>query len=79
MTEDIAPYRIRKNIDIDAHKLAEARRLLAARTDTETVDMALDHVLMIGSEFAALDRLAALGGLEDPFAARPRGRRVAER
>ena len=61
--------RVRKNMDMDARKLAEARRVLGAHTETETVDRALDYVLFQADVFAALDRLAALGGLEDPFAA----------
>ena len=71
--------RVRKNMDMDARKLAAAQRVLGARTETETVDLALDYVVMVGIEFAALDRLAALGGLDDPFDARPKARRVAER
>jgi hypothetical protein len=69
----------RKNMDMDAKKLAAAQEILGARTETETVDLALDYVVTVGAEFAALDRLAALGGLEDPFTERPRARRVAER
>jgi Arc/MetJ family transcription regulator len=76
--------RVRKNMDMDAHKLAEAQRVLGAATETEAVDLALDYVLFQGEVFGALDRLAALGGLDDPYAAfparRPTSRRkVAER
>ncbi|HTK50756.1 MAG TPA: hypothetical protein VL308_02645 [Gemmatimonadaceae bacterium] len=72
--------RIRKNMDMDAVKLAKAQELLAARTETEAVDMALDYVLFQGEVIGALDRLSALGGLDDVFGtAAPRaGRRVAE-
>ena len=72
--------RTRKNMDMDAAKLARAQELLGARSETEAVDMALDYVLFQGEVISALDRLAALGGLDDPFAApAPRaGRRVAE-
>lgn len=72
--------RTRKNMDMDAEKLAKAQALLGARTETEAVDRALDYVLFQGAVFGALDRLAALGGLDDPFAtAKPsRARRVAE-
>ncbi len=69
--------RVRKNMDMDAAKLAAAQRVLGARTETETVDRALDYVVFQGEVFAALDSLAALGGLEDLFEA-PR-RRVAEK
>jgi hypothetical protein len=68
-------------MDMDAAKLAEAQRVLEARSETETVDRALDYVLLQAQVFGALDRLAAAGGLDDVFAA-PAGssrRRVAER
>lgn len=73
--------RTRKNMDMDAAKLAAARKVLGARTETETVDMALDYVLLQDEVFAALDRLAALGGLDDVYGTegRPARRHVAER
>lgn len=77
-----APERVRKNMDIDARKLAAARRVLGARTDTETVDQALDYVVFLDEVFGALDGLAALGGLADVHAERAparRARHVAER
>ena len=70
------PAIARKNMDMDVAKLEMARELLGARTDTETVDRALDYVLFQGEVFAALDRLADLGGLNDPFA---RGRPLRSR
>ncbi|HXT15357.1 MAG TPA: hypothetical protein VN706_06980 [Gemmatimonadaceae bacterium] len=84
MTENPATYkagRVRKNMDMDAAKLDAAKRVLGARNDTETVDLALDYIVALGDEFAALDRLASLGGLDDVFAgnAAARRRRVAER
>ena len=76
------PRRMRKNMDMDAAKLASAQRVLGARSETEAVDMALDYVLYQAEVLDALDRLVAAGGLVDAFpslapAARPR-RRVAE-
>ena len=72
--------RTRKNMDMNAEKLAKAQAILGASSETETVDMALDYVLFQGEVFDALDRLAALGGLDDIYAraeSRPR-RRVAK-
>jgi hypothetical protein len=69
----VVPAIARKNMDMDVAKLHLAREVLGARTDTETVDRALDYVVFQGDVFAALDRLAALGGLSDAFA-RPRSR-----
>jgi Arc/MetJ family transcription regulator len=74
-----SPTRARKNMDMDAAKLAAAQRILGARSETETVDMALEYVLFQGEVFAALDRLSELGGIEDRFSpATGKRRRVAE-
>jgi Arc/MetJ family transcription regulator len=72
--------RVRKNIDIDASKLRAAKKILGARTDTETVDRALDHIVYTIEVFAALDRLAALGGIDDIYAEKKTSRvpKVAE-
>src|SRR5829696_4561809 len=59
--------RARKNMDMDVAKLEAAGRILGTRTDTETVDQALDLVTFHGEVFSALDRLAAAGGLADAF------------
>ena len=67
------PAIARKNMDMDVAKLDRVREVLGARTDTEAVDRALDYVLFLAEEFAALDELADLGGLSDPYA-RPRSR-----
>jgi len=78
-TRDVG--RVRKNMDMDANKLREAQEILGTRTETETVDKALDYVVFTSDVFAALDELAALGGLDEPYAAKrpPRTRNVAER
>ena len=76
-----APERIRKNIDIDATKLAAARRILGAPTDTATVDQALDDLIFVYELGAAMDALTAAGGLTpmEPESAKAlRPRRVAE-
>ncbi|MEP6730782.1 MAG: hypothetical protein ABJE10_09095 [bacterium] len=73
MSRKSGPHRVsepalaRKNMDMSVAKLEVARELLGARTDTETVDRALDYVIFQGDVFAALDNLAALGGLNDVF------------
>jgi hypothetical protein len=63
-----APALARKNMDMDIRKLDAVRALLGTRSDTETVDRALDEVLFHGEVSSALDRLAALGGLNDVYA-----------
>lgn len=60
----------RKNMDMDPDKLRRARALLGARTETETVDRALDLVIFQADLDRAIDRLAAAGGLSDPYADR---------
>jgi hypothetical protein len=42
--------RTRKNMDMDAAKLAEAQKVLGARSETETVDLALDYVRLLEME-----------------------------
>jgi hypothetical protein len=74
--------RERKNMDIDVKKLAAARRVLGARSDTETVDLALDLVAFHEEVSDALDRLTRSGGLAEVFprsAESHRARRVSER
>ena len=60
--------RVRKNMDMDPGKLRDAQRVLGTRSETETVDRALDQVVYVSEVFTALDALAALGGLDDPYA-----------
>lgn len=55
--------RKRKNILIDQGKLDAAKAALGALTETETVDAALDLVVFRTEVFAALDRVAATGGI----------------
>lgn len=64
-------------MDMDADKLEKAQRVLGARSETETIDLALDYVLYQAEVFDSLDRLAAAGGLMDVFASAtaPRSRR----
>ena len=73
------PRRTRKNMDMDAAKLAIAQRVLGARSETEAVDMALDYVLYQAEVFDALDRLAAAGGLVDAFVSPSRSARSRQR
>jgi len=69
------PAVARKNMDMDVRKLDAARAILGARSDTEAVDRALEYVIAENTELTALDRLYALGGLEDVYGNAPRPRR----
>ena len=51
--------RTRKNMDMGAAKLSAAQNVLGARTETETVNMALDYVPFQDEVLTALDHLAA--------------------
>lgn len=70
------PALARKNMDMNVQKLEEARRVLGAQTDTETVDRALDTVIFQGEVFDALDRLANAGGLSVVYPRVERSRRA---
>ncbi|MGH7637480.1 MAG: hypothetical protein ACREOK_07490 [Gemmatimonadaceae bacterium] len=59
--------RERKNMDIDVRKLAAARRVLGARSDTETIDLALDLVAFHDEVSSALDRLTRAGGVAEVY------------
>lgn len=63
--------RVRKNMDMDPAKLRAVKALLGAKTETETVDWALDLVIGKERSLAALRRLADRGGLKDIYAREP--------
>ncbi len=69
-TKKPARRRVRKNMDMDASKLRAAQRTLGTRTETETVDRALDLVLGRARFDAALDRVTERGGFHAYDAAR---------
>ena len=59
--------KVRKNMDMDAAKLAAAKRYLGARSETETVDAALDLAVFQGEVAASIDQMVRAGGLVDAF------------
>ena len=65
--EETAPNVVRKNMDMDQRKLDRAKALLGARTETETVDMALRDVLFWHDLDILVGKVAAAGGIEDVF------------
>jgi Arc/MetJ family transcription regulator len=56
--------RVRKNMDMDATKLQAAQAALGTKSETETVDRALDLVLGRARFDAALDRISERGGFQ---------------
>ncbi len=56
---------VRKNLNIDQRKLDVARKALGTKTETETVDAALDAIAFRSEIGEGLRRLRAAGGLMD--------------
>jgi hypothetical protein len=55
--------RLRKNMDMDAVKLAAVKEILGARTETEAVERAFDEIIFEHKVSSGLDKLSATGGL----------------
>jgi hypothetical protein len=56
-----------KHLKLDQRKIDKARRALGAKTEQETLDLALDMVLAEGRILRVLRRGGAMGGFEDVF------------
>ena len=57
----------RKNLNIDQTKLDRARELLGTETETETVDQALDLILLREDVIRGIRRIAGTGGVVNVF------------
>jgi hypothetical protein len=57
----------RKNLNIDQTKLDRARELLGTDTETETVDQALDLILLREEVIRGIRRIAGSGGIVNVF------------
>ncbi|MDP9012927.1 MAG: hypothetical protein M3O41_09800 [Pseudomonadota bacterium] len=58
---------VRKNLNIDQRKLDVARKALGAKTETETVDAALDAIAFRKEISEGVQRLRTAGGLKDIY------------
>jgi Arc/MetJ family transcription regulator len=58
---------VRKNLHIDQRKLNAARKALGVKTETETVDAALDAIALRRGLSGGIRRLRAAGGLKDIY------------
>ncbi len=58
-----ANHRVRKNMDMDAAKLAAVKAIFGVPTETEAVDRAFDEIIFEHRVAAGLERVAASGGL----------------
>jgi hypothetical protein len=56
-----------KHLKLDQRKIDQARRILGARTEQETLDRALDMVLAEARIVRMLRRTGGIGGFEDVF------------
>lgn len=57
----------RKNLHIDQRKLDSARKALGVKTETETVDAALDAIVLRKELSGGIRRLRTAGGLKDIY------------
>ena len=58
---------VRKNLHIDQRKLDIARRTLGVKTETETVDAALDAISLRKELSVGIRKVRAAGGLKDIY------------
>ena len=57
----------RKNYYLDENKIQRAKRVLGAKTETETIDRALDMVLFRKELIESLQKASRAGGVEKVF------------
>jgi DnaJ-class molecular chaperone len=57
----------RKNYYLDEAKIRRARRILGAKTETETIDAALDLVVFKREILRSLEKVAGKGGVQKIF------------
>jgi Arc/MetJ family transcription regulator len=58
---------VRKNLHIDQRKLDVARKVLGVKTETETVDAALDAIALRREVSHGIRRIRAAGGVKDIY------------
>lgn len=58
----------RKNLRLTQEKIDRARRILGTKTETETIEQALDLVAFRQEVVEGIDRIAGTGALRDIFA-----------
>lgn len=56
---------VRKNLRLSQKKIDEARQILGASTETETIDRALDYVIFREEVLEGIDRIAGTGLVRD--------------
>ena len=56
---------VRKNLRLSQDKIDRAKKILGTRTETETVEQALDLVAFRQEVLDGIDRIAGSGGIQD--------------
>jgi hypothetical protein len=57
---------VRKNLRLDQTKIDRARKILGTKTETETIEQALDLVAFRDEVVSGLEKLSGSGILRDP-------------
>ncbi len=58
---------VRKNLRLTQEKIDRAKRILGTRTETETIELALDLVAFRQEMLEGLERIAGSGAIQDIF------------
>lgn len=58
---------VRKNLRLTQDKIDRAKKILGTRTETETVEQALDLVAYRKEVVAGIERIAGTGAIHDIF------------
>lgn len=58
---------VRKNLRLTQEKIDRAKRILGTRTETETIEQALDLVAFRQEMLEGIERIAGSGGIRDVF------------
>jgi hypothetical protein len=61
------PPTVRKNMRLNQETLDRARRILGTRTETETVEQALDLVAFREEVVSGIRRIAGTGAIQDVY------------
>jgi hypothetical protein len=59
---------VRKNLRLTQSKIDKAKRILGTKTETETIEQALDLVVFRQEVLDGINRIAGTGSIRDIFA-----------
>ena len=58
---------VRKNLRLTQSKINKAKKILGTKTETETIEQALDLVVFRKEVLEGIDRIAGTGGVQNVF------------